>query len=167
MLLRQCFITDLYAPRYWKVRRQALRQRSQAAARLRAAKQDAQAQAGQKGTDADSASPKITDAKLVLQQVECAAEEAVNGPGSLHYALQKGDELLNSSVTGGGSEEEAEPVLAHLAASLGSAALRAWEHVVFSEDTEKGSARRQFSGDAHEVLATDLNRLVQFMCVCM
>lgn len=57
------------------------------------------------------------------------------------------------------------PVVAALAASLGSAALSAWEHVVFSEDTEKGRARRVFGGDAHEVLAADLNRLIQFMCV--
>ena len=55
------------------------------------------------------------------------------------------------------------PVQAALAASLGSAALRAWEHVVFSEDTERGSTRRLFGGDAHEVLLGDLNRLRAFM----
>eukprot|EP01044_Picomonas_judraskeda_P030650 COSAG03_NODE_11117_length_610_cov_2.041096_1_plen_114_part_10 len=82
MQLRQCFIADLYAAPYWKARRQSFRQRSQAAARLRAAKQ--QADAGGRSQD-DAA---VTEAKLALQQAECAVEVAANGPGSVHDALQ-------------------------------------------------------------------------------
>lgn len=102
--LRQYFITDLYATRYWDGRRQALRQRRQAAARLREKMQEAQAGAGQRHTD--SGSP-TTTAKLALQQAECAVEMAVNGSGSLHDALQQGENLLSNSVIGQGNEAEA------------------------------------------------------------
>ena len=109
--LQQCFITDLYAPSYWNARRNALRQRSQAAATLRMqeakARPDKAGSGGLDDTGARNGSPVVTDAKLALQHAECAVESAVNGPGSLQDALQQGEELLNSSVTGEGSEDEA------------------------------------------------------------
>ena len=71
------------------------------------ARPDKAGHGGMKDTNARNGSPVVTDAKLALQQAECAVESAVNGSGSLQDALQQGEELLNSSVTGGGSEDEA------------------------------------------------------------
>ena len=70
--------------------------------------------------------------------------------------LRQGEALLDSSV-GADESEEAGPVVAALAASLGSAALAAWERVVFEE---KG---RLYSMEAHEVLTADLNQLIRFL----
>ena len=63
--LEPCFVADLYARRYWQTRREAISERSKAAAALRAAKREARAEAeeaadpsNEKGRDPD-ASPLV------------------------------------------------------------------------------------------------------------
>ena len=74
------------------------------------------------------------------------------GPGSLKEALEQGETLLDSSI----EEDEAGPVVAALAASLGSASLAAWERAVFD-------GGRLFNAEAHQVLTQDLSQLIRFL----
>ena len=160
--LRQCFLVDLYARKYWQVRREAQGARNKASAALRAARQQAKAEAPAEpepeaaGSKMDSHAV-VSSAKLELDHAEDALRAAQDGVGSLGDALRQGEALLDSSVGAEESEEEAGPVVAALAASLGSAALAAWERVVFEE---KG---RLYTMEAHEVLTADLNQLIRFL----
>ena len=82
--LRQCFVVDLYARKYWQARREAQGARNKASTVLRAARQQAKAEAPA-GSEMDldpDASPEVVSCSLALDQVRSAPPSSLASPCS-------------------------------------------------------------------------------------